>query len=399
VDRLIRAEVGYVAQRLRDRRGEIVAAVLSRIDAVSPPPDLVDEEYTRGLKSAVVEAIEYGIGAVELGGGRSPSIPPALLLQARLAASHRVSLDSVLRRYIAGHAMMTQFVIDEVRRDSATAPGSAMAVGQLTASLDRIVDAVSEEHTRESQTQMKTTDQRLVDLVKRLLGGELLFTDQFAYDFGVRHVGILASGIGASEAARALAKALDRRLLLVQPTETRVWAWLEVRAEFDWREFELAAGRETGPAVALAVGGLEEGIVGWRRTHRQAQAASPLAARRPGAVVRYGPNSLQIAALKDDLFRASLEEMYIEPLSRGRREDSVLQDTLRCYLAKGRNAVSTAAALGVSRRTVGNRVQLAEELLGSPLTACGAALEVALWLEGIKGDSNSESGIAFGSDN
>jgi hypothetical protein len=389
-------EISYVAARLRDRRGEIVAAVLSRIGAVSPPPDLVDEEYIRGLESAVAEAIEYGLGAVELGGGRSPSIPPALLIQARLAAMHRISLDSVLRRYIAGHALMTQFVVDEVRRDPANASGSALAVARLTASLDRIVDAVSEEHTRESRAQVNTTDQRQVDLAKRILGGELLFTDQFAYDFGGRHVGILAAGTGAAESTRALAKALDRRLLLVQPTETSAWAWLEVKGEFDWCELERAADRKSSPAVALAVGDVGEGIAGWRRTHQQARAASALAIRRPGTPVRYGPNNERIAALRDDLFKASLEEMYLKPLSRGGRDDTVLQDTLRCYMATGRNAASAASVLGVSRRTVTNRVLLAEELIGSTLIVCGGALEVALWLEEFERDPNSESGMALG---
>ena len=388
-------EAHPVAERLRERQGEIADAVVSRIDSVSPPPELVDEEYVRGLRLAVAEAIEYGITAVELGAERMPPMAPALLIQARVAAQHRISLDSVLRRYIAGHSLMTRFVVDELRRDPAAAPDSALALAQLTASLDRIADAVSEEHAREAKVQARTTEQHQVNLVKRLLSGELLFTDQFAYDFGVRHVGILASGVGAAEFVRALAKALDRRLLLVRPTEAGVWAWLEVRSDFDWCEFERVAGRECPPSLALAVGDLGEGIVGWRRTHKQAQAASSIAVRRPGSVVVYGPNNLRIAALRDELFKASLKQTYLEPLANGRRDGTSLQDTVRSYIAAGRNAASTAFGLGVSRRTVTNRVKAAEELIGSTLTACGAGLEVALWLEEIEREPIPENGVTL----
>lgn len=57
-----------------------------------------------------------------------------------------------------------------------------------------------------------------------------------------------------------------------------------------------------------------------------------------------------------------------------------LRETLKAYLATGLNVSSTAAALGVNRRTVTRRLRSVEESLGRPLETCVADLEVALRL-------------------
>ncbi len=54
------------------------------------------------------------------------------------------------------------------------------------------------------------------------------------------------------------------------------------------------------------------------------------------------------------------------------------RETLRAYFEADRNVSSTAAALGVDRRTVRNRIGAIEELLGRPLRGSLADLEIAL---------------------
>ena len=51
------------------------------------------------------------------------------------------------------------------------------------------------------------------------------------------------------------------------------------------------------------------------------------------------------------------------------------RETLRAYFAAERNISSTAAALGVDRRTVTNRIRAIEELFGRPLKDCATELE------------------------
>ncbi|MBW8060448.1 MAG: hypothetical protein FVQ78_09030 [Solirubrobacterales bacterium] len=47
----------------------------------------------------------------------------------------------------------------------------------------------------------------------------------------------------------------------------------------------------------------------------------------------------------------------------------------------GRNAASAAAALGVSRQTVGNHLGAIEARLGRSFSSCAAEIEAALRLE------------------
>ena len=59
--------------------------------------------------------------------------------------------------------------------------------------------------------------------------------------------------------------------------------------------------------------------------------------------------------------------------------------TLRAYLAADRNATSAAAALGVNRNTIAERLRAIEATLGRPLSACGPELEAALRLAELDG--------------
>ncbi len=53
------------------------------------------------------------------------------------------------------------------------------------------------------------------------------------------------------------------------------------------------------------------------------------------------------------------------------------RETLRAYFAADRNISSTAAALGVDRRTVTNRIRAIEDLFGRPLKDFATDLETA----------------------
>jgi DNA-binding PucR family transcriptional regulator len=68
-----------------------------------------------------------------------------------------------------------------------------------------------------------------------------------------------------------------------------------------------------------------------------------------------------------------------------RNVGAVLRQTLRAYLATERSVSSTAAAIGVGRKTVENRLQTIEERLGRSLHPFPAELEVALLLDELAG--------------
>ena len=221
------------------------------------------------------------------------------------------------------------------------------------------------------------------------------------------HVGVIAVGAQAGRdrrdrrdgragqpgrAVRELAKRMGCRLLCVERDAESVWAWLGADRRFALADVErlLAGGgiaRREQPYPALAEGVLfafgepAEGFQGWRLTHRQAQAALLVARRRPRPCTRYGDVALLASALKDELLAGVLSDVYLAPLRDARNGGAVLRQTLRAYLAAGHSVSSTAAALGVVRKTVESRLQTIEERLGRTLHPFPAELEIALLLD------------------
>ena len=192
----------------------------------------------------------------------------------------------------------------------------------------------------------------------------------------------MAKGEGAQEAMRVLAGRLDRRLLAVRREEEQIWAcWLGGRRPLEAERALRELGEIPLDEVCVTVGEPGEGLVGWRLSHRQAKAALPIAARRGQAILHYADVALLASILRDDLVTTSLRQLYLEPLERARDDGKVGQETLRAYFAAERNVSSTAAALGVDRRTVTNRIRAIEGLFGRPLKDFATELETALLLD------------------
>ena len=368
-----------LAARLRARWAEIEQAAMARLYAVAAPPKAPGPEYLEGLRAAAGAALEYLLDAVELGEERSPPPPAEVLIQARQAARCDVSLDTVLRRCFAGYTLFGDFLMQEAE-DSEELKGSVMKclLRSQAALFDRLVASVTDEYTREAETRLSSTAGRRAERIERLLAGELLDTPDLNYDFGAHHLGVLAKGPGAAEALRGFSGALDRRLLLVEREEETVWGWLGGRRALGSEELVARLPSAWPEQVRLALGEPAQGLEGWRLSHRQAKATLPIALRSPDKVTRYGAVALLASALQDDLLTVSLREIYLAPLERERDGGALARATLRAYFDADGNSASAAAALGVTRQTVNNRLRTVEELIKKPLGRAAAALELAL---------------------
>jgi PucR C-terminal helix-turn-helix domain/GGDEF-like domain len=368
-----------VAARLHSRRAEIEQAALNRLQSISDAEPL-DPTYSEGLRAAITAALDYGLGAVTRSSELHVPIPGPLLAQARLAARSGVSLETVMRRCFAGYTLLNDYLLEELEDGKLFEDIGVKRLLRAQATLfDHLMAALAEEYAREEGNRRNSAEERRAMQIRQLLDGELVDNTKFAYDFGACHLGAVAQGDGALEAIRGLAAALDRRLLLVRPSEDLIWAWIGGRhplaPEKLFRCISLAdwAGR-----FPIALGEPGEGLAGWRLSHRQANAALPIALRGPRRVVRYADVALLAAVLQDELLATSLHRLYLAPLENDRDGGGVLRETLRAYFAAHRNVSSAAAALRVSRQAVAKRLHLVEELVGRPLSACSTELETAL---------------------
>jgi hypothetical protein len=373
-----------LAARLRERLPELEAAIATRVYAISDPHDVADPAYLEGLNAALAAAVEHRIAVLEAGERHAPAVPPALIAQARLDARDGVSLDTVLRRYFAGNALFGDFLVEEAERAGVPSSDLRRLLAAQATLGDRLLAAVSAEHAREAVSRPGSAAERRRECVKSLLAGELVDHAELGYDLDAHHLGLMARGEGAAEAMRELAGRLDRRLLAVRREEEPVWAcWLGGRGPLEVGE-AVRALRDIRPdGILITVGEPGESLSGWRFSHRQAKAALPIAERGGQPVVRYSDVTLLASILRDDLAIESFRQLYLAPLD-GRRDGENLRVALRAYFQAGRNVSSAAAALGLNRRTLSKRLQVAERILGRPLDSLAADLEVALSLEALE---------------
>jgi hypothetical protein len=298
-----------------------------------------------------------------------------------------VPLDTVLRRYFAGYTLLGDFVIRIAEEDDLPLGGGELRrLWRAEAALfDRLIAAISREYTAEAESRLRSTKQRRVEQVRRLLDGELLDPTELRYELDAWHLGAVARGPQATRALRALAARLERGLLLVCPDGETAWAWLGGRTRLSADEALECAGEDWPADATASFGEPGQGVEAWRLTHRQARAAHQVAVRGTAGLLRYTDVALLASALHDEVLVASLRDLYLAPLTRERDGGTALRETLRAYFAAERNATSAAAALGVSRPTVKRRLRTAEQRIGRSLESCGAELETVLRLQALGG--------------
>lgn len=381
---------GELCERLRSRSHEIEAAIATRAHALAETSGVADPDYVNGLRQSISIGLRYGLASLEFGESRSPGVPPALPAHARVAARSGVGLETVLQRYIAGHTLLVDYVIEE-----AEAGGLQNKVGLRDllrgqgVIFERLIAEVSRDYLREASGRMVSSEQRRAERIRRLLAGELIDSTDLEYELEDWHIGAVAAGDGAADALQELACSLDRRPLLVRRDDGTIWGWLGCRRKGDQAHAYERIATEWCDEMRLAVGEPAKGREGWRLSHRQARMAFPLA--RPGraSVIRYGEVALAASIAQDDLLSSSLRQLYLDPLSEDRDGGRSLRQTLRAYFAAERNISSTSAALHISRQTVRKRLEKVEAILDRDIRDCAAELEAALQLDEL-GDDDPE---------
>ncbi len=375
------------AAGLHARRAEIERAVGARIQDVAALPHSGDPDEHAGGRALVAALVGFSLDAIEREpAGTAPIVPTPVADHARRAARAGASLAWVLCRYSLACAQAWEFVAEEAARAGLANgdPALRRMRSALDTALERLAAAIEGEYARELDLAAASTEQRGADLLRKLLTGEPpdpVTLSDLDYDLHSSwHVGLIATGTGAREWLRRLKVGLGRQLLCLPEGEKTLAAWLGGQRRLAVAEIERMSSDEY-PGGSFAIGEPCKGLEGWRLTHRQAQAAFGLAARRGERVMRYGDDMLLAATLQNDTLARSLERVFLDPL--GEREDRrsiERRRTLRAYIDAQCNSTSAAFPLGVNRHTVERRVRAIERLLGRPVRTCLTELDVALRL-------------------
>lgn len=371
----------HAADRLRSRQAEIEQALLARVYGIADPTETGDPGYLDGFRTAAAAAVDFAVETLLGTSGDDPPIPPVFLLQARLAARNRVRLDIVLRRYTAGHAILIDFLFEEVEQESRFTSSEVRSLLASTAAVfDRLLLSVGDEYAREAERFSRNVRERSrVDRVERLIAGELAASDLLDYRFDLWHIGLVLDGADARTAARDLAREADRRLLAVEPRVGTLWAWLGGKSRIEAAEVAKVV-RNWRCDMKIALGEPGQGIGGWRLSHQQALVVFPLAEGAPVALARYAEKGILASIQKDQVLSESLRKLYLEPLTDEKDGEDVLGETLRAYFAAECSTSSAASALQVHRQTVSSRLRAVEEKLGRSISECFLELNLALTL-------------------
>jgi hypothetical protein len=389
--RALKETCAAVIEWLRPRQAEIAQAIGAHIrDAVPSPVGGENHEYEEGLLTAVTAIISYSLDALEQGPGWSAPIPPAAAAQARRAARIGVSLGIVQRRYIAGHGKLGEFVTRGLEHNSVSNNGSAVQHLRRTQEslLEHLTAAIECEYNRELQLMASSPEQRLKDIVRRLLAGDLVEPTELAelrYDIHAPwHLGlvVVATSAPLERTIGRLKSNLGRRLLAVPQDDGIVLVWFAGQRKPEIAEIERMLSPSQYPDTPVAIGEPREGIDGWRQTHREAQAALLVASREPMRLARYAECQFLAAARQIDTLANSLQHNYLIPLRSERDGGATLRKTLRAWVDTDGYMSSAAKLLRVDRHTVENHLRTVEKLTGRPLRrSCLAELDVALRLE------------------
>ncbi|MGH2853102.1 MAG: PucR family transcriptional regulator [Solirubrobacteraceae bacterium] len=374
--------------RLRLRRSEIEQAIHARIqDAVPNPVDGEDPEYQAGVLAAIREVLNYSLEGIKRGPEWLGPIPPAAAAQARRAACADVSLGTILRRYVAGHGGLGEFIAEEAECSGLSSHGSVLHHLRRTqeALLEHLTATIEHEYIQEQERVASSPEQRRMETVRKLLSGETVAPAELAeldYEFHTSwHLGVIATGAGAERALRGLEISLGCKLMPVSRGEGTVWAWFGGQRKLAVTDIERLLSANGTVGVSLAIGEPGKGVSGWRDTHQEAQVALLVALRKPQRLTRCADVLLEAAMAQNEALAGLLVKTYISPLTNLRKDGQPARETLRAYFAHDRNVSCTAGALKVVRRTVENRLHEVEQILGRPLHTCLAGLEIALRLE------------------
>ena len=370
-----------LAERLREDAEELEDYVFDRIRALEERSNPQRHRSLEGIRGLIKPLIEYACVVIEDGKEPCPAPPPAVIAHARSAAWGPLSTRILQQHYLNAYTVFKRYLRNESRH---LQDHSEAALSRVLESTDivfeRLFAAVGEEHERTLKERGRSREAGRLERVEELLAGELVGASGLDYDFEATHMGIVGTGAELGAHVKRVARSFDGRLLLVQASPQKTWAWISTRRKSSTSELEehLLAG--VPPPARISLGETASGLAGWRRTHREAAEALGAAYWLDRTVVRYGKVQFLAAMLRNELLKASIEERYLSPLTSARARGGDLLRTLRAYFAANRNGRSAAAALKVSPQTVTNHLKRVEERLESPLPECGMGLEAALLL-------------------
>lgn len=405
---LVRSLVAEVGASLADELASVTVPMrdllLLRVEEFNTDPALVDLLLAsiEGNVVTILRSLQHDIS-------RDHIDPPAAAMEyARRLAQRGVPVSALVRGYRLGQQFLMSQAYAECARLASSTDACAAAYDDIVQRCFDYIDWMSQQvevaYEDEREAWLANQSNARADKVRQILAGDEIDPQEaervLGYRARGRHVAVVAwmyeSGVQhdqltrSTRAIRAFAKLIGAGTpLVIGYDSATAWAWLPVRAdwEFDpaWTEWR---GEET-PAPVLAVGGVHSGLTGFRRSHEEA-----LRVRRVvtvggvpdrGVVFHQEPGLAPTALMCADLEATRewvcevLGDLALDTESAERH-----RGTLLTFLRHDMSYTATAEAMVMHKNSIKYRVTTAEAMLARPLSVSRfdvhMALGVCRWL-------------------
>jgi DNA-binding PucR family transcriptional regulator len=397
--------VAQAAERMHERLAEVSSSIRRSLE--DEIPELHGNARIIELHGASVEgnvdtllrALRYGIAVERV------EAPTAALEFARRLAQHDVPVNALVRAYRLGQRRMNELVFREVSAIDVAASVRLPVLEAITATLFEYIDWISQQvvavYEEERERWLENQNSlRGLHVRELLTSTEAIDIDgataSIQYPLRWHHLAVVMwyperGGTGdelsrLQRFLRDLAQAANAGStpLFVAADQTSGWAWLPYRSappDAVEKVRHFAGGRPDSPS--LAIGAARPGVEGFRRSHRQAEAAR-------GVAIAGGPPALTVISATDPgLSAAALLGGDIDDtqewvtdvlgnLAADNENDARLRETLRVFLRCGASHKLAARELDLHFNTVKYRVNRAVVRRGRPITSDRLDVEMAL---------------------
>ncbi len=390
-------EARAVAERLATDVPGLADSMFAYLTARIPEVDMDAEARALTLASCASN-LEAALSMLRHGIPAARAEPPiAALEHARHMAAHGVSINATLRFYRLGHAWFWDLWVDALGKKVPDGARLAAILRETSAFsfvyLDAISTAVSVELLAERDRRERRITAQREELVLRILAGEAVDAARAERTLGLTlsapHLAFTCWADGdpadleRTAAAFAALLGTGRPLLVAQGgAEIAGWQRLDTDAPDAVRK-AIAAAAELPPGVRVAVGTPGSGLEAFRAGHEEARRAARcarLAGSRAATITSFADIRYVDLLARDLPAARAFVAAELGGLAGGDERSEALRGFLTVLLEKEGDATATAAALGVHRNTVRQRLARAEELRGRPVTRNGAELRAALAL-------------------
>jgi hypothetical protein len=351
-----------------DALAERMFAVLAREPSMLPT--LTPELAAAGAAVARAD-LAHELRCLADGAHLPAECPEEVRMTARRAVQLGSPLAFPLQCYRAGHRVLWTAWRDEARTVPAKLRDDVLQTGEtfFFDYADRCCALVADAYAEELAATRSGLMRRRLAIVRRVLAGDADPAHVGDYALDGEHLALVCTGPEAEAALADVTARAGGAALTITLDEETAWAWLPgpVRAH---AVTERLPRRE----ATIGVGAPGAGVEGFARTHRQAQQALRVALAREMPAAAYGDVALEALCTTDTTAAADFTAHTLAPL----RDAPALLQTLDAWLAAGMRSAATATALGVSGRTVHNRLRAIEQRTGRRVQEHATALDVAL---------------------